>query len=790
MVIDPHPGFSVLLSSLALAFQITVVAGSDSAGIRIGMERDSVRAPRRIEVTEAHLRTAFKDPGARVLLLRARAARLTQDSALMSYEAKTYQRFSVGMNVREAARARLAFRTENATRVRWHRNTGAQVEVLGARTAIPFSREAETEVRNEMGDMMSIPYYPGKEPLIALGGGDDGSMIRAEVDEQSLVHPLATGSEAYYTFESGDSVLMTLPDGKRLLLRELRIAAREPKWNLTVGSFWFEVEGGHLVRAVYRLSTDINIWAVAQEDDSTSMDDVPAFVKPLLTPMEANITAMSVEYGLQEQRFWMPKLQALEGYARVSFMRIPIRVEERYRYESVNAIDSLPAIAIPPRLVASVVRDSLKALGYDSLMVRDTLHLMYARRDTLRREDRERQCAAGDVYIERRGRGDGNVPVSIAMPCDTAALARSSELPASIYDEGEELFGQSEAAELMRVLDDMGLQSGWAPQPPSADWGLAHTRFNRVEGLSSAVGLTSVLGSGYEAEAQLRASVADLQLNGELAFSRTNGRKTYRGAVYRRLDVSSTFGDPLSFGASLGALLYARDEGFYHRAWGGEVRRFTPQQGGLDFRLFAEQQWSAAVDNRWSLFGGANDDRFLGNVVATPGWYYGSTAKWTGSRGLDPRGWRGSVDVRAEVATGATDYQRLFVETIVSRGLGPVAVSLTNAAGTSFGDLPAQRQFFLGGLQSVRGQTPGTGVGESFWMSRTEIGGNFAGARPVVFADLGWAGPRDGWNAIGRPMSGVGVGASFLDGLVRIDLARGIRPRWQTRLDLYLEARF
>ena len=43
-------------------------------------------------------------------------------------------------------------------------------------------------------------------------------MIRAEVDEQSLVHPLATGSEAYYTFESGDSVLMTLPDGKRLAI--------------------------------------------------------------------------------------------------------------------------------------------------------------------------------------------------------------------------------------------------------------------------------------------------------------------------------------------------------------------------------------------------------------------------------------------------------------------------------------------------------------------------------------------------------------------------------------------
>ena len=778
----------MLLSSLAVALQISVSVGSDSAGVRIGMDGDSARAPRRIEVTAAHLRTAFKDDQARVLLLRARAARLTQDSALMSYDAKSYQRISVGMNIRESARSRLAFRTENASRVRWHRNTGAQVEVLGARSAVPFSREAETEVRNEVGDMTSIPYYPGKEPLIALGGGD-GSMIRAEVDEESIVHPLATGSEAYYTFESGDSVLMTLPDGKRLMLRELRIAAREPKWNLTVGSFWFEVERGHLVRAVYRLSAQMDIWAVAEADDSTARDDIPMFVKPLLTPMEMDITAMSVEYGLQEQRFWMPKLQALEGFARVSFMRIPIRVEERYRYESVNAIDSLPAIIVPPVFSADAVRDSLRALGFDSSTVRDTMRVIYARRDTARTEDRRAQCAAAGFYVERRGRAEGNVPVSVSVPCDTAALARSSELPPSIYDEGEELFGASEAAELMRALD-MGLQPGWSPQPVRTSWGLAYTRFNRVEGLSSAVALSSVLGAGYEAEAQLRAGLGDGQLNGEIAFSRTNGRKTYRGAVYRRLDVSSTFGDPLSFGASVGALLYARDEGFYHRAWGAEVRRFSDAQGGIDLRAFAEQQWSAAVDSRWSLFGGANDDRFLGNVVATPGWYYGAVAKWTGSRGLNPRGWRGSLDVRAEVATGETNYQRIMLETIVSRGLGPIALSLTNAAGTSFGELPAQRQYFLGGLQSIRGQTAGTGVGESFWMSRAEIGSSFAGARPVVFADLGWAGARDGWNAIGRPMSGVGVGASFLDGLVRIDLARGIHPRWQTRLDLYLEARF
>ena len=130
------------------------------------------------------------------------------------------------------------------------------------------------------------------------------------------------------------------------------------------------------------------------------------------------------------------------------------------------------------------------------------------------------------------------------------------------------------------------------------------------------------------------------------------------------------------------------------------------------------------------------------------------------------------------------------METTLSRGLGPIAASLTGAAGTSAGFLPAQRHFFLGGLQSLRGQTAGTGFGQAFWLSRLEIGANNAAIRPVIFGDLGWAGGRNDWSEIGRPMSGAGVGLSFLDGMFRMDVSRGIYPRVQTRFDLSVEARF
>ncbi|MDH5235929.1 MAG: hypothetical protein OEW77_13325, partial [Gemmatimonadota bacterium] len=222
----------------------------------------------------------------------------------------------------------------------------------------------------------------------------------------------------------------------------------------------------------------------------------------------------------------------------------------------------------------------------------------------------------------------------------------------------------------------------------------------------------------------------------------------------------------------------------------GELTGTRPMRGGLDWRLFAEQQWTAPVENTWSLFGGSHDSRYPGNVVADAGWYYGGALRWRGSRGLDPRGWRASGDVRLEAATGEMDFGRALLETTVSRGLGSVAASLTGAAGTSTGDLPAQRHFFLGGLQTVRGQDAGTGYGEAFWLGRLELGTNRTGVRPVVFGDLGWAGARDAWSTVGRPMSGVGVGASFLDGMIRVDLSRGLYPKVQTRFDLYLEARF
>jgi hemolysin secretion/activation protein ShlB/FhaC/HecB len=744
------------------------------------------RAPRRAPVTDALRASAFKDVRAKDLLERARVARLQQDSLLLSYDATAYQRISVGLGVKAFSRSRLLFRHEEATHVQWQRGRGAWVELKGRRTALPMSKEGERDADADMGNISQLPYFPGREDLWVGGGG----LVRAQVDEREIVHPIAEGAEAYYTYETGDSVLMTLPDGKRIVLRELRIAARQPRWNVTVGSFWFDQESAHLVRAVYRLSAPMDIWAVATQDNPNAMKDVPLLVKPMITPMRAELSAVTVEYGLYNQRFWLPRIETLDAVGYVSFMRAPVTMEERYSYASVNGIDSLPKVPDPRDARVSVLRDSLRKAETPAPL-RDSL-MRAAGKEARAATTRLKadQCAASGTYTTIHSQYNGAVRMAIRTPCDTSKLHNAPELPGSIYDANEQLFGAAERDDLIKSLG-FGLQAGWSPQRPTLAYGLALTRYNRVEGLSSAVTLESVLGKGYTATLGARGGLGDRQLNGDFTLSRSNGRATVRGTVYRRLEVSTDWGSPLSFGSSLASLLYGRDEGAYFRTWGAELGGTSRQLGSLEWRVFAEQEWTADVNSRWTLFGGGNDLRFIGNPAAQRAKEYGAALRVQSSVGLDPAAWRLLSDVRIEGAGGDFGYGRGLVDETISHSIGStLSAAVTTSVGYSVGTVPAQRRFYLGGLRSVRGQTALTEAGDAFWMTRTELGANSSGARPVIFADIGWAGDRRDWSKPGRPMSGVGTGASFVDGLFRVDLSRGLYPAKQWRLDFSLEARF
>jgi hypothetical protein len=814
--------------TISLALQVTVKVAPQSREDSLRQRRrDSIsvvvdeairtaprdrRPPRRDSITPELERTAFRDAGARELLYRAREARLRQDSSLQSYDAKTYQRISVGMGLKLIGRERLLARTEVASRVRWSRASGALVDITGERAVAPaFGGTADFEPQFTT----PVPYFPGREALW-VGGG----LAQAEVDDRELVHPIALGSEAYYRYSSGDSLIFTLPDRSRITLRELRVEPRRPEWRLSVGSFWFDASSGQLVRAVYRFSAPMDIWAVAKEESERSKkdpsrsggmnelreleeeDDIPGWVRGMMSPMKANLEAVTIEYGLFGGRFWLPRTQYAMANAQVSFMKVPVKIEESFSYNSVNGPDEVPPFPAPPKSIwdSLFAGDSTprRELAPEERRRRNReIARVAGERAERQRKLREEECEKTGSYTREWDRHEGVLRMAVRVPCDSTLLLKSPDLAESIYDENEEVFGVAERDELLKALD-FSLQSGWAPRPILWQYGLPQTRYNRVEGFSTGLGGSTELGKGYSVDGSLRIGTGDWSPNAELAGSRSNGRTTWRLGAYKRLSVANDWGSPLSFGAGLGAVLFGRDDGFYYRSAGIDLTR-TISSGSLTTRFFAEHQTEAEVTTGFSVaraFG--TSSRFVENIVATRGNVAGIAIRDVRSAGLDPQGWRAFSEVRLEGgyfmptadSVEANPYGRAAVDLTISRGFGQRAAASLTVGGGIADKAPVQRLFLLGGTETVRGQRPGTQTGDSYWLSRLEIGRGIAAARGVVFGDIGWAGPREMWNKPGRPMSGVGVGASFMDGLVRADLARGIYPSKRFRFDLYVEARF
>lgn len=759
-------------------------SAADSIAARDSVRRERRNRIRRIPVTAEHLRTAFDDPAARSLLERARAARLTQDTALAAYDATTYQRISAGMGIRRFGRERLLFRNEEATRVRWRRGEGAVVDVIGSRQAVP-SAQGRLQIGVDMdGDTGAVPYFPGQETLWM--GGD---LVKSEVNDREIVHPLAEGSEAYYRYRSGNSVTVRLQGGREIRLSELKIRPREPKWNLAVGSLWFDSDNAQLVRAVYRLSVPLELWDVVA--DVGEDDDVPGWVKAMVNPLRATVSAVTIEYGLEGGRFWLPRSQSMEAEAQAAFMRLPVHFEQSFRYTSVSgSLDSAAALPVTPVLAegdTKAWRDSVRALPPAE---RDSAR---ARRLAASRG----QCDSGDTRSTSSTRFDGALTVVSRIPCDTLSLVTSAALPESIFDEGDLLFDQRMQDALVEASLALGDQAMWAPQLPVLKYGLGDglLRYNRVEGLSPALAAEMQLGRGYQARAVARIGTADWQPNAELSLTRTDGRRTLSGGVYRRLASSNDWGEPLGLSSSLSGLLFGRDEGFYYRSWGAEIgglgigRRLG--DGTFSWRLFSERHDAADVETQFALYNKVADEQFLPNIAAAEGSVTGMGARWVRTFGLDPRRFRLLADLRGEGGVGSFTYGRALVDLTLSRGLGErVDGALTVSGGSTVGGVPVQRQFFLGGPQSIRGQDGGAMIGDAYWMTRAEVTTSAIAFRPVLFYDLGWAGARGDWRTPGRLASGGGAGLSVLDGLFRFDLSRGSYPQKQWRLDMYMEARF
>jgi len=384
---------------------------------------------------------------------------------------------------------------------------------------------------------------------------------------------------------------------------------------------------------------------------------------------------------------------------------MPIVFEQAFSYDKINGPVPVTAIALnAPEIGPLDMPDSL--YGDAAKKWRDSAWA--ARRETRKAFRDSLHKAACDSTGERViARKRQEMSVAVTYPCDLDKLAKSADFETSLYDPNEQLFGTKERDALINDALPFGAQAliklSALPRP-SFQYGLSMTRYNRIEGFSTGILTEQQLGAGYSASLGTRLGVADREPNAELSFARSSSSRSISLTGYNRLVSASDWGNPLSFGSSVSALLFGRDEGFYYRASGAELTWSSQRFAALNWRLFGEQQRTAVQRTSYS-FGAA----FTPNIVAATGAFFGGAVRWLRATGDDPRGFRTLSDLRVEAAGGDSTYGRAAADLTLSTGLPKsFAAALTLAGGTSAGQLPSQRRWFLGGAQTIRGESPDT----------------------------------------------------------------------------------
>lgn len=722
---------------------------------------------------------SYLDSGASDLVARARARRERAERLVTAYQVTVTQR--IGAGLRALRRDRLVFHQELVARIDWRRDGQSRIEVTGARQGIPVAARGD-EVPDDVGEQVRwLVINPAEDYLRLMGDDADG-----------FSYPIREGGEADYRYASGDTTTITLPGGRTLRLLELRVVPRRAEFRLMSGSLWFDEETFGLVRAVFRPARPFDI---ELDGDSDDVRDVPA----VLRPVRAEVRYVTLEYGLYDLRWWMPRYVAVDAEAQFSAVRMPLRFEriyEGYRVEggSPPPLGSTfrPAGTVRRRARGDTLASRADSIRADSLRraVRECRDRARSDPEVQRLERRERDRAIRVRVRVCARRDESDSALAIVVPEDGAALLANPQLGPPILDMGD-VVSEGELRQLAREIGAIP-ERPWqfhAFLPSGVGSVLRHARYNRIEALSLGVGSTLDFGR-LAADGLVRIGVADLEPNVEIGLARPARTARFRLGLYRRLAAANAETRPFALINSLSAVLAQRDDGEYFRTLGGEVSATDAGSGWWSWRVFGERQRLAMVETQASLPHIFDDSsRFRPNIAADRADEAGAS--------LTVRAWttlsrtvRLGAEATVDGATGTFDYGR---GALTLRGTltpaGPLALALEAAAGTSSGALPVQADWFLGGPATLRGYDGAVRRGPAFWRGRAEIGNSLPAVRLALFSDVGWAGPRRDF-ASGRPLLGVGAGASVLDGIVRLDLARGLRAPRGWRLDVYLDALF
>ena len=712
--------------------------------------------------------SSYRDDTARRLHEAAMAERVRYDDGVVSYTAVVRQR--MGASLRMPLKDRTLYRAEATHRVWWNRDGEDLVQVLAFREQTPVGVN-----RDDLDlERFNGSFDPMNDRLFFGFASDDDEMGVPDDDDFWFEHPLYPDWIDSYWFSTGDTLTLSLPDGRRVLAVELQVVPREADVHRMAGSLWIEPERGSLVRAVYRLSDQFDairdIPDLRAEEEAGELSMIPGIVKP----WTADISMISVDYALWDFEVWMPRTMRVDGVLGAGIFKAPITMDYSYEFESVTTEASL-AEAPEDELPEVHFRTRSEAMAYLN-------ELAFGRR------------VPHDVELSRRSEeGEGTRYI---YPRDQAFLGESPHLPPPVWKEAPGFASEDDLREQFGGLADLpGVPA--AQVPATLRWGLQRPdliRYNRVEALSvgmrgqirpnSFVGPLSMTGT-------VRFGIGDLQPAVRADIARETLRRRITVSGYYELASIDEGARHLGLGNSLTALFFGRDDGDYYRRYGGAIEWTPPTAARRTFRLrgHAEYQKATPVETQFAVFRFWNDAwAYRPNLLADEGWEYGATLDVNPWWGTDPRLVQGGLDVMVQAATGDFEYAR---SSLTGRLVFPLPADMRFAveagAGTSWGSPSVQRLWYVGGPRTLRGYPSRIAGGRSYGRARAELARRYDFGAISFFSDYGWAGARNRID-LSDGFQSIGAGLSLLDGLIRIDGGWGLTAPRDFRLDFYLDA--
>ena len=722
---------------------------------------------------------AFVDPVAGLLFAAAQANWFAVDESVVRYTALIQQRIAAA--IRTPLKDRIIYRNETAVRAFWDQEFDAVVQVLGTHSQYPGRSIAVREGDLDWLDDLPFdePFEPGGERLL-LGLGDQ------EADEEAdfwIAHPLAHGADSLYRYQSGDTLTLGLPDGRRLQTIQLDVLPREADSRRITGTLWIEPESGALVRAVYRLSRQFDairdIAELQEENERGSFRYVPGLFKP----WTFDLTMVAVDYSLWNFEVWLPRSMRMEGEVGAGILKMPVSMDLSYRMESVTTRSDL----VQPETAAQ--------LGLEERHCESRAEAMAFIAQLLSEDDGVEYELALEEFADQRNS-------FMIVPEVRSTVATSPHLPPPIWEEAAGFPSEDQLEDYFSTLAALP-----APRiqgiPWAANWGWARPdllRYNRVEGPAVGGRFEASLGGPYTLDASGFFGFSDLRPKARLNFERTSVRRRLQLGVYHELTATDPRGRHLGFGNSMYAFLFGRDEGEYFRATGTDFTWRPPvgARESFQFRAYAERQASVPTESSFALFRAFNGSwRFRPNIDAGEVEEGGAELRLSPWLGGDPFGTQLGLDLYVQGArwrtTGESAAANYARASAVLRAAIPLVyptwrLGLEVGGGTTGGTCPPQRSWFLGGARTLRGYSAAAAVGSSFARGRVDVARTFDIGTVTMFGDVGWAGARTDFDADDL-LYGVGVGGSVLDGLFRMDLSHGLNgPDKQFRVDLYLDA--